>query len=121
MELTTDGKSLKIVGMACHALSKIGDAAFIECSERGGFSLRSLNSCRSAFLLFKFHPSYFRKVTQTNNEQHSVYRYKLSVKSLQVVFKNLQSFERNVDNCLIVIDKKSNLLKFQVTYTYGLI
>ncbi|XP_077015944.1 cell cycle checkpoint control protein RAD9B isoform X3 [Tamandua tetradactyla] len=95
-----------VFGKAVQALSRISDELWLDPSERG-LSLRSVNSCRSAYGCILFSPLFFQhyrwstSVDMNDNNTTLNLNCKLGMKSLLPIFRCLNSLERNVEKCII--------------------
>ncbi|XP_023441676.1 cell cycle checkpoint control protein RAD9B isoform X2 [Dasypus novemcinctus] len=95
-----------VFGKAIQALSRISDELWLDPSEKG-LSLRSVNSCRSAYGCILFSPLFFQhyhwstSVAVNNNNTTLNLNCKLGMKSILPIFRCLNSLERNVEKCII--------------------
>ncbi|XP_077015943.1 cell cycle checkpoint control protein RAD9B isoform X2 [Tamandua tetradactyla] len=106
MRCWMNGSQVKVFGKAVQALSRISDELWLDPSERG-LSLRSVNSCRSAYGCILFSPLFFQhyrwstSVDMNDNNTTLNLNCKLGMKSLLPIFRCLNSLERNVEKCII--------------------
>ncbi|XP_012518945.1 PREDICTED: cell cycle checkpoint control protein RAD9B isoform X3 [Propithecus coquereli] len=100
------GSQVKVFGKAIQALSRISDELWLDPSEKG-LSLRSVNSCRSAYGCILFSSVFFQhyqwspSVTMNGNDSTLNLNCKLGMKSIGPIFKSLNSLERHVEKCKI--------------------
>ncbi|XP_023441677.1 cell cycle checkpoint control protein RAD9B isoform X3 [Dasypus novemcinctus] len=106
MKCGMNGSQVKVFGKAIQALSRISDELWLDPSEKG-LSLRSVNSCRSAYGCILFSPLFFQhyhwstSVAVNNNNTTLNLNCKLGMKSILPIFRCLNSLERNVEKCII--------------------
>ncbi|XP_077434472.1 cell cycle checkpoint control protein RAD9A [Vanacampus margaritifer] len=117
MDCVVTGGNVKVLAKAIHSLSRIGDELYVEPQE-DGLALRSVNSSRSAYGCFLFAPLFFSRYIVPNGQ---AFRCRMSVKSVQSVFKSLASLEKTVEKCHIHLDRQKDRLTFTLHCKYGLL
>nr|XP_057927232.1 cell cycle checkpoint control protein RAD9B [Doryrhamphus excisus] len=119
MNCVFDGNSVKAFGKAIQALSRIGDALWIDPTVRG-LALRSVNAAQSAYACFLFSPMFFQKYSLASQEAGEPIKCKLSMKSLLPLFRCLTSIERNVERCQISVNTASDRVLIQFFCKHGI-
>ncbi|XP_051925414.1 cell cycle checkpoint control protein RAD9A isoform X3 [Hippocampus zosterae] len=109
---------LPFLAKAIHSLSRIGDELYIEPQKDPGLALRCVNSSRSAYGCFLFSPLFFSSFIVPNGY---AFRCRMSIKSVQAVFRSLASLEKTVEKCHIHLDKQNDRLIFTLHCKYGLL
>ncbi|XP_061642692.1 cell cycle checkpoint control protein RAD9A isoform X2 [Phyllopteryx taeniolatus] len=117
MDCVVTGGNVKVLAKAIHSLSRIGDELYVE-PQGDGLALRSVNSSRSVYGCFLFAPLFFSRYTVPNGRG---FRCKMSIKSVQAVFRSLASLEKTVEKCHIQLDKQKDRLTFTLHCKHGLL
>lgn len=85
--------------------------------------MRTLNTTRSAYLIFKFYPTFFSSILC---DDEAVYKNRICIKvkyfstqSLLTIFKNVKILDKSVESATIRLEKDSNTLTFIASYSYG--
>jgi hypothetical protein len=60
-----------VLGKAIHSIAKIGEDLYIDPLS-DGLAFRSMNSARSAFITYKFHPNFFEVYEEKTSEDLEV-------------------------------------------------
>uniref|UniRef100_A0A667YKN3 Cell cycle checkpoint control protein RAD9A n=1 Tax=Myripristis murdjan TaxID=586833 RepID=A0A667YKN3_9TELE len=112
-------------GKAVHALSRIGDALWLDPTVKG-LAVRSVNSAHSAYACFLFSPLFFERYSLGSGPQQDGGTCLFVIKSVMPLFRCLASIERNVDRCQISVNTSDDRVVFQffcrhgITKTYNL-
>ncbi|KAJ8371878.1 hypothetical protein AAFF_G00299160 [Aldrovandia affinis] len=117
MDCMVTGGNVKVLAKAVHSLSRIGEEMYLEPQE-DGLTLRTVNSSRSAYACFLFSPLFFQKYAPCRNP---VFRCKMTVKSVQAVFRSLSSLEKTVERCHIELNREKCRLTFTLHCKHGLL
>ncbi|XP_045390797.1 cell cycle checkpoint control protein RAD9B isoform X4 [Lemur catta] len=125
LKCVMSGSQVKVFGKAIQALSRISDELWLDPSEKG-LSLRSVNSCRSAYGCILFSSVFFQhyqwstSVNMNGNDTTLNLNCKLGMKSVVPIFKCLNSLERNVEKCKIFTrsDKCKVVIQFFCRYDF---
>ncbi|XP_069353417.1 cell cycle checkpoint control protein RAD9B isoform X2 [Eulemur rufifrons] len=125
LKCVMSGSQVKVFGKAIQALSRISDELWLDPSEKG-LSLRSVNSCRSAYGCILFSSVFFQhyqwstSVKMNVNDTTSNLNCKLGMKSVVPIFKCLNSLERNVEKCKIFTRSDKCKVVIQFFCRYGI-
>nr|SVE73091.1 EOG090X0A9P [Ceriodaphnia reticulata] len=129
MKCLLDGSSVKVLARAIHSLAKIGDELHIEPTENG-LTLKTVNSSKSAYSAFSFHVPFFldynhiseNTVQQAaDNEDETVIKCKLPMKSILSVFRSIGSLEKSVETCNIRLPLLEALLIIEFRCKHGIV
>ncbi|XP_027131781.1 cell cycle checkpoint control protein RAD9B isoform X2 [Larimichthys crocea] len=121
MNCLLEGNGVKVFGKALHALSRIGDALWLDPTVKG-LALRAVNSAHSAYACFLFSPLFFQHYSLgSGSEQGSgSVNCKLLMKSILPLFRCLTSIERNVERCQISVSTPSDRVVVQFFCRHGI-
>ncbi|XP_045390794.1 cell cycle checkpoint control protein RAD9B isoform X1 [Lemur catta] len=125
LKCVMSGSQVKVFGKAIQALSRISDELWLDPSEKG-LSLRSVNSCRSAYGCILFSSVFFQhyqwstSVNMNGNDTTLNLNCKLGMKSVVPIFKCLNSLERNVEKCKIFTRSDKCKVVIQFFCRYGI-
>ncbi|XP_005351717.1 cell cycle checkpoint control protein RAD9A [Microtus ochrogaster] len=117
MKCLITGGNVKVLGKAVHSLSRIGDELYLE-PLKGGLSLRTVNSSRSAYACFLFAPLFFQQY-QAASPGQDLLRCKILMKSFLSVFRSLAMVEKSVEKCCISLSGSNSHLVVQLHCKYG--
>jgi len=79
-------------------MAKVGEEIYVEPS-LDGLTLKTVNSCRSAFATFCFGSAFFSAIEQTEAESEE--SCKVMVRGLLLAFKSLSTLEKTVESCVL--------------------
>eukprot|EP00106_Octopus_bimaculoides_P010445 XP_014777887.1 PREDICTED: cell cycle checkpoint control protein RAD9A-like [Octopus bimaculoides] len=128
MSCTIPGNNIKVFARAIHSLAKIGEELYIEQLDDGLY-LKTVNSSRSAFASFQFHPKFFIQYLcdyhsngdNLNSAKDEPLRCKISIKSCLNIFKSVATIEKTVQKCKIMLNVKDDRLMFKLHCKHGII
>ncbi|XKL66278.1 hypothetical protein PGB90_009698 [Kerria lacca] len=115
MQCLIPSQNVRIRGL--HSLSRIGDDLYVEPTDEY-LSFRTVNSAQSAYSSLVFYVSFFTKYKSEFNTEEGG-KCKLSMKACLTVFKTPHCMDRNVDSCMIEIDKDCIKLIFHIRFVQG--
>ncbi|VDD80145.1 unnamed protein product [Mesocestoides corti] len=117
MKLTFLIPELKVFTRAVSALGKLGDELYFECSPHE-FSLRCVNSSRSAFAVVFFSECFFEKASGLTEV---ALRFKLSAKTCCKIFKQTTAWVKVVQKCKMRLDENNDRLIVQFFQRHGIV
>nr|SVE94392.1 EOG090X0A9P [Simocephalus serrulatus] len=127
MKCLLDGASVKVLARAIHSLAKIGDELHIEPTENG-LTLKTVNASKSAYSAFSFHIPFFldfshisENTVEANNEDETVIKCKLPMKSILSVFRSIGSLDKSVETCNISLPLLEALLIIEFKCKHGIV
>ncbi|KAM4745217.1 cell cycle checkpoint control protein RAD9B [Anableps anableps] len=110
MNCVIEGNSVKALGKAIHALSRIGDELWLDPMVKG-LALRSVNSAHSAYGCFLFSPMFFQQYSlgSVSKQGSESIKCKLVMKSVLPLFRCLTS---SLEQCHISISTDRVIIQF---------
>lgn len=98
-----------VLAKAIQSLSRIGEELFLEAI-RGGLSVVTINSSKSAYASFVFSKSFFIHFIVNDENDEDGNKCRISMKSVLSVFKNM----KQVEECRIVLRPREARLVFKM-------
>ncbi|XP_043965579.1 cell cycle checkpoint control protein RAD9B isoform X1 [Gambusia affinis] len=122
MNCVIERNSVKALGKAIHALSRIGNELWLDPMVKG-LALRSVNSAHSAYGCFLFSPMFFKHYSlESGSKQGSkAIKCKLVMKSVLPLFRCLTSIERSVERCHMSVSTATDRVIIQFFCRHGII
>ncbi|VDK34662.1 unnamed protein product [Taenia asiatica] len=108
---------LKVFTRAISALGKLGGEIYFECGPHE-FSLRCVNSSRSAFGVVHFSECFFENATKLAD---AAVRFKLNTKTCCKVFRQTVAWDKVLQRCKIRLEDGQNRLIVQFFQRHGIV
>ena len=109
MKCVVLGHYIRHLGKAIQALAKVGEEIYIE-PHPDGLAFKTVNSSRSALMTFKFSADFFEdyiekcdddleaiQSSEPETSSQNPSKCRLMMRSILMVFKNVNSLEKNVE------------------------
>ncbi|KAH9286472.1 Cell cycle checkpoint control protein RAD9A [Echinococcus granulosus] len=108
---------VKVFTRAISALGKLGDEIYFECGPHE-FSLRCVNSSRSAFAVIHFSECFFENASKLAD---AVVRFKLNAKTCCKVFRQTVAWDKALQRCKMRLETGHNRLIVQFFQRHGIV
>ncbi|VDN51014.1 unnamed protein product [Dracunculus medinensis] len=109
--------NFKVFARAVLTLNRIGEELYLEPTSEG-FSMKSLNCSKSAYVTFIFSSSFFSEcdIGRIKDNENNLCR--ISMKCALSAFKCVKNHEKTVLSCRMFINPKSNAMLIQLIHIY---
>lgn len=131
MKCIIQGKKVKFLARAVHALARIGNDLYID-PQPDGLGFRTVDSSRSALVSFLFKLDFFEvfvekmdddlaKINDSNPELSSQNpsKCRIPMKSILMVFRSISVLDRTVESCIIHVQPNDEKVKIELNCRYS--